>query len=278
MGSLMQEKSTRTRPSQLQEWLLVSLLALGGEATKKDALDKMYEIFGHLLTPIDLTPPDTRPNEPRWRNSTAYERIKLIDHGILKPKSQTGIWKLTELGFREANGLMKAYRTDFKGLSGTVEPSSEPTIHAVDDPIFSPKADTDYIVNLSGGEFRKSRRHETLVKDFGIFAQQKGFVSATNVHPIDLELRRGQASILVEAKALYEHDSTRAVREAFSQLFAYEYFLRKEAGVVKFALFDEPVGEEHIAFLEFYKVASAWRNVEGDGWEFSPLARSYFEP
>ena len=117
-----------------------------------------------------------------------------------------------------------------------------------------------------------------LRKHFGIFAQQKGFVSATNVHPIDLELRRGQASILVEAKALYEHDSTRAVREAFSQLFAYEYFLRKEAGVVKFALFDEPVGEEHIAFLEFYKVASAWRNVEGDGWEFSPLARSYFEP
>jgi hypothetical protein len=68
---------------------------------------------------------------------------------------------------------------------------------------------------------------------------------------------------LIEAKMVYAGDGETAAREAFAQLFFYEYFLCDQQ-VKKVALFNEAVGPAHIRLFEQMQIAVVWRN--GTGW------------
>ena len=57
---------------------------------------------------------------------------------------------------------------------------------------FTPTDDSEYLAHLTGRAPVKGRRHQTLVGEYGLSAQSLGFSAATNVHPRDLTLRRGE--------------------------------------------------------------------------------------
>lgn len=82
---------------------------------------------------------------------------------------------------------------------------------------FAPKDDSEYVAHLTGRALVKSRRHETLVREYGLYAHSLGFSAATNVHPRDLTLRRGEDEWLIEAKvSTAETPQTRSVTQSGS--------------------------------------------------------------
>ena len=67
---------------------------------------------------------------------------------------------------------------------------------------FRPKNDGDYVAHLRGRVINKSRRHETIVAQFGQVARERGFTPTTE-HPQDLVLRRDGSTYLIEVKVVY---------------------------------------------------------------------------
>ena len=137
---------------------------------------------------------------------------------------------------------------------------------------FAPKSDSDYVAHLSGKRLVKSRRHETLVKQFGDHAAGLGLAPATNVHPRDMTLApSAQEEWLVEAKVVYNGNVTHAVREAIGQLLQYRHFLYPAGSAVRLlGLFSEPIGDAYVALLESLGITGVWK--DGDGWAGSPTA------
>jgi hypothetical protein len=85
---------------------------------------------------------------------------------------------------------------------------------------FKPRADTDYIANVSGGPRRRGRTHETLVNDFAEWLAARGLAVACNA-AIDLGLE--QPPVIIEAKVIRPGRWAHAIREAIGQLYEYRY-------------------------------------------------------
>jgi hypothetical protein len=86
-------------------------------------------------------------------------------------------------------------------------------------------------------------------------------------------LRKQNTLWLVEAKIVYHHNATQAVRAALAQLLEYRHYWypgEKPTGLL--ALFSESVGPSHIDFLEDLGIASVWR--EGGRWTGSVSANA----
>jgi hypothetical protein len=86
-------------------------------------------------------------------------------------------------------------------------------------------------------------------------------------------LRRNGLEWLVEAKVLYQGNSTDAVRAALGQLYAYRHFLYQQMEPRLVALFSEPIGDGYVAFLEACGIASVWKGAHG--WAGSTTATAY---
>lgn len=130
---------------------------------------------------------------------------------------------------------------------------------------FKPKSDADYEQQITARTLKKQRRHETLVKDYGLFLQRSGFTVATNVHPRDLTAERSGEHVLIEAKVVYRGDGVRATREAIGQLLEYRFHLYPISDPVKLlALFSEEVGDACLSLLEHLGITAVWKG-EG-GW------------
>ena len=168
-----------------------------------------------------------------------------------------------------------AKRELLQGDPGSVSSSSAPKTTGGSDPLrqFAPKSDSDYVSHLTGKALVKSRRHETLVKEYGEHASSLGFSPATNVHPRDLTLVRNADEWLVEAKVVYRGNATNAVRDAIGQLLQYRHFLyASDSPVLLVALFTEPVGDAYVEFLSSVGIRSVWK-AQG-GWHGSATAKS----
>lgn len=135
---------------------------------------------------------------------------------------------------------------------------------------FRPKSDGDYLQHLAGKTLVKTRRHETLVREYGLFAQSLGLVPSTRAHPVDLTLSKAGEFWLVEAKVVYQGNATYAVREALGQLMTYAHFLYVEPRPSLVALFTEPIGDAYVNFLESKGIASVWKGSLA--WEGSRSA------
>ena len=93
------------------------------------------------------------------------------------------------------------------------------------------------------------------------------------MHPRDLVIRGSGVEWLVEAKVVYRGNATHAVRAALAQALEYRFFLHGEPRPRPLALFDQPVGDAYIEFLEAHGVALVWQH--DGGWAASPSARRF---
>jgi hypothetical protein len=143
---------------------------------------------------------------------------------------------------------------------GLLATSSVLQLTSAADPLrhFEPKSDADYVAHIVGRRVRKSRRHETLVREYGEWANSASFEPSTP-HPLDLVLTKGTLRWLVEAKVVYSGNATEAVRTAVGQLLCYRHFHYGDSPVRLVALFSESVGAAYIHFLQSCGVASVWR-------------------
>ena len=137
---------------------------------------------------------------------------------------------------------------------------------------FAPKDDSDYVAQLSGKRLVKTRRHETLVREYGDHVKALGFAPATNVHPRDLTLHRDGQEWLVEAKVVYRGNATNAVRDALGQLLQYRHFLYDTGSPVRLVgLFTEEIGTAYVeleAWIRTVKGSAGWTgsaSAEADG-------------
>jgi hypothetical protein len=133
---------------------------------------------------------------------------------------------------------------------------------------FKPGNSSEYIARIEGREIVKSRQHERLVADFGLWTAERGFRPSTVEFPRDLVLRKAGIVVLVEAKVLYRGNATDAVRAAVGQLLTYRHFLHaSDPQLCLLALFSEPVGAAYERFLDSVGVESVWR--EDSSWNGS---------
>ncbi|MEV4872601.1 MrcB family domain-containing protein [Streptomyces syringium] len=142
--------------------------------------------------------------------------------------------------------------------------------------LFRPKNASDYLAHIPERTITKKRTHESLVKAFGPYVLERGFVPITEkVHPRDLVLRQNDAEWLVEAKTIKRGNPTVAVREAVGQLLEYSYFWYQLQGQAKphlLALFTEDI-HVYAEYLEQHGIAAVWRTL--DGWAGSASAVSW---
>src|SRR5262245_4173800 len=132
---------------------------------------------------------------------------------------------------------------------------------------FKPKDAGDYLAHVQGGTFRRTRRHEALIAEYGAWVRAKGFAASTAEHPKDLVLRRGSSEWLVEGEILRRGNAAHAVREAIGQLFEYRRFEYVDLGKrvpELVGLFSEPIGDAYAALLDELGIESVWR--EGAKW------------
>ncbi len=87
-------KKDLTPQDLLGQYLVDVLRELGGAASKRDILKRLSEKYGHSFRPGDFE--SRTSGEVIWQNNTAWARWKLIQQGIMKSDSPTGIWELRE--------------------------------------------------------------------------------------------------------------------------------------------------------------------------------------
>jgi hypothetical protein len=127
---------------------------------------------------------------------------------------------------------------------------------------FKPRADTDYITQVSGGAFRRGRTHETLVNDFAEWLAAKGLLAASNA-AIDLGLEH--PPVIIEAKVIRPGRWAAAIREAIGQLYEYRYFqvVAPQSRLLFLASTDIP--RKWLDYLDKDRqIGAAWRISQGE--------------
>lgn len=137
-------------------------------------------------------------------------------------------------------------------------------------PEFKPKNDADYYQLIAAQRLVKTRKHEALVRDYGVFLANRGFQAATNVHPRDMIALKGERTWLIEAKMVRRGNGVHAAREALGQLLAYRYLHYRDEPIGTAAVFSEDIGLHSVGLLEAHGVAVVWR--DGGGWSGSEAA------
>ncbi len=138
--------------------------------------------------------------------------------------------------------------------------------------IFRPKDASDYTATVTAHTQHRTRKHEAVVRAYGEHARDAGWTPATNVHPRDLVLRKGQTEVLCEVKVVGPN-AEHAVREAIGQLFTYRYFYPTAQPSPLLAVFSKPVGDAFVDLLEAIGISSVWAEG-GDQWGGSQTAKS----
>lgn len=122
---------TLTPQRVLHDYLLLALAALGGSATKREALDWIEGHFGATLTGEDRQSQPTR-NEPKWENQTAWERDRMVRHGLIAPfkegLTERGRWTLTDMGRAAAKPLARAAMPAVSGGDQESSTGQEPVL------------------------------------------------------------------------------------------------------------------------------------------------------
>jgi hypothetical protein len=174
--------------------------------------------------------------------------------------------------YQEAVG---AKRTLLQASPGSIASSSVLQTTPGTDPLryFKPKDDSNYVAHLLGKKLIKTRRHETLVRQFGELAQKRGFQASTAEHPRDLVLRRQDKEWLAEVKVVYQGNVTEAIRGTLGQLYSYRHFLYQPPASPRLVgVFSEEIGNAFAGFLEACGISSVWRDEEGWGGSITATA------
>jgi hypothetical protein len=125
---------------------------------------------------------------------------------------------------------------------------------------FKPRADADYVSNVAGGPFRRSRKHETLVNDFARWLSDRGLEAASNA-AIDLGLV--QPPVIIEAKVIRGERWATAIREAVGQLYEYRYFQVVAPESKLLFLASAKVPQKWLDYLDQDRqIGAAWRAAD----------------
>ncbi|WP_410814341.1 MrcB family domain-containing protein [Micromonospora sp. 067-2] len=125
---------------------------------------------------------------------------------------------------------------------------------------FKPKDDVDYLAQVAALSLVKTRKHETLVREYGQRLITLGFQPATNVHPRDMLAVKDDSTWLIEAKMVRRGNGIGAAREALGQLVAYKFLHHRNESIQTLAVFSEDVGALSVGLLEAYGIAAVWRD------------------
>lgn len=137
---------------------------------------------------------------------------------------------------------------------------------------FKPKNDAEYKQVIRARTLTKSRKHETLLRQFNDHLCRQGFTTGSP-HPRDLVASRDGVDWLIEAKVLQHGNGVQATRDAFGQLVWYRHCYYDDPDAVRMlALFNEPVGDLAIAVLLANGVEAVW--ADGERWRGTPTAAS----
>jgi hypothetical protein len=175
--------------------------------------------------------------------------------------------------YEEALAVREDIRQTIPGKIVTTVKKPKPSKKADKPAEFKPKNDIEYLADISAHTQVKSRKHETVVRQYGTFLmEERGLKPNTNVHPRDMTIANGETEWLVEVKTVRRGDAVAATREALGQLLSYRHFLYPHGHeyVRMLAIFNEDIGQACIDFLETQSVASVWRH--GSRWNGSPSA------
>jgi hypothetical protein len=105
-------KQRRARPDELlphsvyRPAVLRALAERGGSAPAREIITTVGEALHDQLKPRDFEPNDS--GIIRWENRVQWQRLRLKEHGLIKPDSPVGVWELTEAGHEEAAKLAAA--------------------------------------------------------------------------------------------------------------------------------------------------------------------------
>ena len=162
------------------------------------------------------------------------------------------------------------FGNDGMGESGLPDPPEEDGLAAsADDHArpggflrpFKPKADKEYITNVSGGPTKHGLTHEALVNDFAGWLASRGLLAACHM-AIDLGLE--VPAVIIEAKVIHSGRWARAIREAVGQLYEYRYFQVVSPDSALIFLASTLIPQRWLDYLELDReIGAAWRSKDG---------------
>jgi len=76
--------------------ILEALLEKGGRATRREVFEIIERKMGHRFSESDLRVLRTGPI--KWQNQVAWERLFMVNDGLLRSDSPKGVWEITEKG------------------------------------------------------------------------------------------------------------------------------------------------------------------------------------
>lgn len=83
--------------------LLEALGALGGSGDLNKVLELVFDTIKDELTEYDLKPIGSKSRDQKWRRKAFSCKFDLAKEGLIKTKSQRGIWELTAKGMNILN-------------------------------------------------------------------------------------------------------------------------------------------------------------------------------
>lgn len=233
-------------------------------------------LFGHIQLPRPLTLDSLQaPDEQTWIRQWIADKQKAgsvsAPFQLYPGKLRAAQGYLTKMPFafvsrwepmKKAAERLARFSDDFDGMAQLFPPTAVAS-SVIGVSAFAPKSDADYVAFIKGGQQRRTRSHETLVKAAGEFLSARGALVATP-HPLDLTLGN-PTQVIFEAKACGSRSAGFAIREAVGQLHEYRHFIGPRTAQLCILL-DRPPEQPLIEFVEqALGMLLMWRTPSGFG-------------
>lgn len=93
-------KGLKTPNKAYHRPILEALHELGGSGSVSQVLDLVEQKMSSVLNDVDRQPLPSS-GIARWHNTAQWGRFDLVNRGLLKSDSRTGVWELSSQGIRE---------------------------------------------------------------------------------------------------------------------------------------------------------------------------------
>jgi len=77
--------------------ILQVLQSMGGRGRTREVTDKVFELVKGSLNEADLALREST-GEETWRNRACWERLVMVELGLLEKSSPRGVWEISEAG------------------------------------------------------------------------------------------------------------------------------------------------------------------------------------
>ncbi|MGA9380212.1 MAG: winged helix-turn-helix domain-containing protein [Phormidium sp.] len=93
-------RGKRTPNSAYYLPILKVIADFGGAAKTGDVLSRVEKLMSSILKEVDYQMMPSAPQTPRWNNSARWARQEMVNQGLLKSGSPTGIWEISDKGWQ----------------------------------------------------------------------------------------------------------------------------------------------------------------------------------